>query len=92
MSKVKAFSDQYLLDLAIQEYGGVEGLVDLAIRNGLMLDHAFDAETEIEVDASEVVNQNVVDFYKSKKLKVATQFSEEGALGIFDETFDNTFE
>lgn len=89
IEKVKVGSDQNIVDLAIQEYGSVEGLVAFAERNGLGVDRDPETGALVEVETSEVVVATTREFYKNQNIVVTT-----GKVydNIFDETFDETFE
>lgn len=70
MSKITALNGQTLIDLAIQEGGSVEAAFSLANNNGLSVTDDLIPGEELEpVDA---VEKPIADYYKSKKLKPAT--------------------
>jgi hypothetical protein len=92
IDKVKVHSDQNIVDLSLQEYGSIEGHVAFCKRNGLAVD-ADPVGSELEVETDEVVNTGVRTFYKNNNHVVATgKVNNIPFGGIFDETFDETFE
>ncbi len=61
---------QSLVDIAIQECGGIEGLVDLALRNGKSVTDLLQVGESLAV--GEAVNKDVVNYLKSRAIKIAT--------------------
>ena len=64
---------QTLLDLALRECGSDEGVFPLASRNGLSITDALEPGQVLEVAPEDVVNQEVVDYYKAKNILPATE-------------------
>jgi hypothetical protein len=90
IEKIKVYKDQNIVDMAIQEYGSIEGLVKLARRNGLTADGNPSTEELLQVDTGEVVNIGTKTFYRNLNYKVSTGIVEDG--GTFDDTFDESFD
>lgn len=67
---IKARSNQNLIDIALQEYGSVEGLVDLAMRNGKSITDLLQIGETLQL--GEPTNADIVKFYADKEIKVAT--------------------
>ena len=93
MKKATVHKQQNILDLAIQEYGSIEGLLELAKENNLSLDEDMVAGSVLSVDESKIINLPLVNYFKEKEIVIAT-----GAngfvtddIGIFDDTFNDTF-
>jgi len=64
--------DQNLVDMALQEYGSVEGLVKMCLRNSLTLFNDPAVGTMLQVESAEVVNTGVRTFYKNRKHRVCS--------------------
>jgi len=95
MKKVTVQKQQNIIDLAIQEYGSIEGLIQLAKDNDLSLDEDMVAGAMLEVNESKINNQPLVDYFKQRDIIIATGVSDFIGVntgGIFDFTFDFTFE
>ncbi|MCT4647559.1 MAG: hypothetical protein N4A74_21405 [Carboxylicivirga sp.] len=65
---------QNLFDMAIQEYGDLEGVLILAKDNGQSLTESLEPDVNLEV-RTDTLNQAVVNFYQSRELKPATGLS-----------------
>jgi len=89
IEKVKVLSDQNIVDLALQEYGSVEGLVSFAKRNSIAIDADPDIDSQLDVETLDVVKTDVREHYIRLNYSVATGRIDDG---IFDDTFDDTFE
>jgi hypothetical protein len=83
-------SGQNIVDLAIQEAGGIEGIVSLCEVNGVAIDDNLVAGAELKTKGVTIANQSVRQFYRSRH--VNTGYEDAEAEGIFDYTFDYTFE
>lgn len=66
----QARSQQSLIDIAVQEYGSVEGLVDLAMRNGKSINDLLTIGENLQF--GQVTNADIVKFLADRKIKVAT--------------------
>ena len=72
MSKVTTYADQSVFDIALQEYGSVEGVFDILGANaGLQLDSHIAPGTLLQLPGIPV-KQAVVDYYKKNNIKPAT--------------------
>lgn len=72
MSNLQAYQHQSPFDLAIQEYGSIEGIFDLLAANpGLEFDSDIASGTVLKLEG-EIVNQAVVDYYENNNIKPAT--------------------
>lgn len=71
MSKVKVISNQNLLDIALQEYGSVEGVINLVVANNRSITDDLFAGDELIIDA-DPVDQLMLDFYRKNQIKPAT--------------------
>ena len=73
--EVKVQFDQHVFDLAIQEYGGIEGVFDLIEDNQDVID-GMDAVLElgtvvnIKVDGSTNTNKDSQSYFKTKQLDI----------------------
>lgn len=72
IENVKVYKDQNVVDLALQEYGSVEGLIKLSKRNDLDIDEDPAPGNIIKIETTEVVMADVRTFYKNKNFKVST--------------------
>jgi len=69
--KTKILNNQNLIDLSIQENGGVEALFDLALINNLSITSELDTANEIKVPAL-IVNNEVYNYFNRRKAKPAS--------------------
>lgn len=70
--KVTAKEGQCLVDIAIQTLGTVEGVLSLAMRNGLRLTETLPQGTVLEYDLSEIEDRRVVEAYRREGVLPAT--------------------
>ena len=102
MRTIKVNQGQNLLDIALQEYGSTEALVDLVFDNNLEIDSVLAGGDELLIDDSKVINADVVRYFIDQGIKVNTGELEaiveppppppEEDEMIFDNSFDETFE
>lgn len=72
MSNLTTYRHQSVFDLAIQEFGSIEGVFDLLAANpGLEFDSDIASGTVLKIDG-EIINREVVDYYKKYNIKPAT--------------------
>lgn len=90
--KVTVLSNQTLTDVAIQVYGSVEGVFELARENGLQVTDRIEPGRVLEYQASKVINKQIVQYYAVQGISPATAFDKDLDSRIFDETFDLTFD
>lgn len=69
---VIALNSQSLFDIAIQVYGSVAYVFELAVANGLSITGELAAGQEIEVPEIEVESKSVRDYYIANQIKPAT--------------------
>ena len=79
MKKIKVLNNQSLFDIAIQEYGTVEAVFDLAMANGLGITDELNAGQELAVPDSDFVIPEIVAYYKKNGLHPAT-----GSTGVIE--------
>lgn len=72
IEKVKVYSDQNIVDLALQEHGSIEGLVSFAKRNGLAVDQDPAVGIEVEIESTEIINTQTRQFFKNSNYVVTT--------------------
>lgn len=89
IEKVKVTNDQNIVDVAVQEYGSIDGLVSLVKLNGIEIDTEFSVDAELNIETVDVKNASTRIFYKNRNYKVATG---KVHARIFDITLDSTFE
>lgn len=81
---------QNIFDVAVVNAGTAEAAYAIAYYNGISISDVLTCGQELNVDVPlELQNKRVIDFFKIQRSKPAT--SDIGSPGIFDETFDNTF-
>ena len=68
MKKIKVLNNQSLFDIAIQEYGTVEAVFDLAMANGLGITDELNAGQELIVPESDFVVPEIVEYYRKNGL------------------------
>lgn len=85
-------SRQTLLDIALQECGGVEGVFNLAARNDLSITDVLSVGREIEAAPEDVVNRTVADYYRINNITPATEPDELLEEGIEFWTIEYDFE
>ena len=87
---VTVLSGQNLLDLAVQTSGDAVSAIKLAIANGISVTDTPTIGGELRTIP--VANRDITNYYTNKNLKPATALTEIEIQGVFDNTFDNTFE
>jgi len=79
MKKIKVLNNQSLFDIAVQEYGTVEAVFELAMANGLGITDELNAGQELVVPESDFTAPEIVEYYKKNGLHPAT-----GSTGVID--------
>jgi hypothetical protein len=92
MKQVVAKKEQSLTDVVIQHYGSIEAMIELLRDNGFDMSKSFEISETISVNESLSFKPEVVNYYNRKKTDIATVSSNDNFSGIFDDTFDDTFE
>ncbi len=82
--EIQALNNQSLIDIAIQTTGSVEGVFELALKNGLSITDDLKIGQILQVVPA--VKEHIKDYYETNNLKPATAI-----MRIFDNTFDLTF-
>lgn len=85
---------QSLVDIAVQELGSAEGLIDI-LRANPTIEHADELTpgTKLTIDSAPI-NIEVASFFSNKEITVATVTNYPVDLdltGVFDNTFNQTF-
>ncbi len=75
MEKVKVISGQSLVDIAVQECGGIASLVDLAIANNISVSDDLEAGTELLINS--LSDADVKRYYRERNINPATALTEE---------------
>ena len=89
VSTIKALVNQTILDLAIQECGSVIAGIDFALENGLSI--TDDLIIGTAYTKTSAINNKIALYFKQRNLLPATGLTIEETAGIFDITFDFTF-
>ncbi len=74
-TQVKAILGQSLLDIAVQECGGLDTLVDVAIDNNVSI--TDDLEAGVALSVNSISNADVQRYYKIRGIKPATTLTED---------------
>ena len=82
MKIVVVQENQTIYDIALQEYGSVEGIFQIMEDNEVDLETNVTVDQEILIDQDQVIDQSVVDYYAKEGILVAN--------GTVDEDFLNT--
>lgn len=69
--KVKILAGQSLLDIAIQECGTLEGVIELALLNGISVTESLIAVNDLNTDIG-IYDLEIATFFKRKSLLPAT--------------------
>ena len=90
--KVTVLSGQSLIDLAVQTSGDATAAIAMIIACEMSLTR--DLVVGDSKRTAPVANRDVANYYANNKLKPATAVANNHPLlsGIFDNTFDNSFE
>jgi len=90
--EIIAQNNQSLLDIALQVSGSAEDAFNLASENGLSITDNLTVGQALRFTETPS-NRRVVDYYQSNSIFPATATTDIAELnGIFDITFDTTFE
>lgn len=89
--KVTVLSNQTLTDIAIQVYGSAEGVFLLAQENGISVTDELTPGQLLVYSAHLPIDKKIVQYYTVGGICPATSAGELLGEGIFDETFDLTF-
>ena len=101
-TKYNVKQGQSLMDVALDHYGTVEGVIDIWLRDHgnqgeeptyIGLDDVLEIGDVLQVDGGELSNENL-SYLTQKGITIATdsdRSQESTATGVFDKTFDNTF-
>jgi len=86
---VVIYSGQNIIDLALQETGSVEGLVNLLNRNEFLFDTTPDPGGELKVSKLDVMNDEIRNYYKGLKYIINTGDVDLDGIGymIIEDTF-----
>lgn len=75
MRSVVAHRNQSLLDIAIQEYGSVEAVVDIAMENDLSITDPL-TPGQVILIPGDPIDSDIVTYYANRNIKPATAISE----------------
>lgn len=83
MDSVVVIEQQSILDIAIQQYGSVEGVVNLITDNANLTFNSNITPGLKLVVSNEAIDTDIVNYFRRKQLKIATKGTKVG--GDFDE-------
>jgi len=69
---ITALNNQSLFDIAIQVYGSVKYVFDLALANGLSITYVLEPGQHIEAPEINVESNDIQNYYMSNGIKPAT--------------------
>lgn len=87
---ITVLDGQTLFDIAMQQCGSAEAAFDLAIANDISITDILTAGTKLIPVAA--ISNKIVSYYEQKGIRPATSITEATVKGIFDFTFDFSFE
>lgn len=90
MKKIITQKGQSIVDLAIQEFGSAEGVIEILLRNPQL---SQDAEVNVGVElqvSGKVLNEEVLGYIKSEKKIVSTATQFEDKLGYSESGYVET--
>lgn len=90
--KVKVLSGQSLSDIAIQVYGNVQRVMELALENGVSVTDELESGQLLSYSAERVMDKGIARYYEVRRIRPATMYVGGDTMGIFDGSFDITFE
>ena len=89
---MKVQDGQNLADIAIQEYGSLEALVDLACENGISVTSSLKAGKDLKIP-KRYYDRQMMQYCKAHSIQPATVQDQSGVrLGIFSRQFSQEFE
>ena len=87
---MKVLAGQSLFDIAVQHCGAVEAVIQLAVQNDISITDRLAVGSELTAIA--IINRDVFNYYARRGLQPATDITNKSLTGgIFDDTFDDTF-
>jgi hypothetical protein len=96
--KTTILKRQNLLDIALQEYGNVTAVFDLAFSNGFSITDIVETGSILNIPESKYKDIEILNFYKRRDIKPATlnpdinSGNEATGIGIMQvESITNTF-
>lgn len=81
---------QNLFDIAVQEYGGIEGVVHLIQDNGLDVNARLEPGQELKVFKSKAVDKAVESYLSDRRIKIGLGDKKSGG-GDFNSDFNEDF-
>lgn len=90
--EVKVKDGQTLADIAIQEYGVLEAVVQIAVDNGMSVSDVPQAGTMLHLH-DKTYNRVMHDYYRAHSVQPATQrgYDTSASNRIFNEVFNDIF-
>ncbi len=74
MSNIIVLNGQSLFDIALQEYGSIEAVFQLADDNGITnITDSLIPGTELIIDENMIIDKNVVNYYKNNAIYPANE-------------------
>lgn len=80
MEKIQPIDRQSLLDIAIQESGSVEAVMELSIKNDIAVSQELGAMTELET--ATIIDSKVVNRYHEQCIQPATELTAEELIEV----------
>ncbi len=88
MKEVVVYEGQNLVDIAIQEYGSLEGVWQLVRDNSFLqtIDYDLKAGQKLRIDTSKQIRNDIVTFFDQRNIKINT-----GSDFLFFAEFNDDF-
>lgn len=87
MYKIEVMEGQSIIDIALEQYGSVAGLVTLARDNNLSITQELDVDVPLLIDESKVINRDMVRYFRQENISINTG----GSLSEFNNDFNKDF-
>jgi hypothetical protein len=83
MSSIIVLYGQSLFDIAVQEYGSIEAVFQLADDNDIYdITAELSPGTELIIDKNMIIDTNVVNYYKNNNITAASELRTEELQGV----------
>lgn len=87
MYKIEVMEGQSIIDIALEQYGSVAGLVTLVRDNNLSITQELDVDIPLLIDESKVINRDMVRYFRQENISINTG----GSLSEFNNDFNKDF-
>lgn len=72
--EIVVYEGQNLVDIAIQEYGSLEGVWQLLMDNPFMrsIDYILQAGDKLKIDTTKIIRKDITDYLAKRKININT--------------------